>query len=204
LIFDEVITGFRVALGGAQAHLGVTPDLAVFAKAMGNGYPISCLAGRADVMGRFGTSTVVHGGTYNSNTISCAAALAVVEHLRANEAAVYARLREIGTQLQEGLRQLAAEERTPLLVQGLPMVFHTTFTTFTQQSDIFDYRAYQQCDSGEQSRFVDGLLPRGVRVTGRGTWFLSTAHTLQDIHDTLDATRDVLRHPGTPTVTNLP
>ncbi len=201
LIFDEVITGFRVALGGAQAHLGVTPDLAVFAKAIGNGYPISCLAGRADVMALFGTSTVVHGGTYNANTISCAAALAVVKHLRASETAVYARLRDIGTELQEGLRKLAAETRIPLLVQGLPTVFHTTFT---RQSDISDYRAHQQCDNGEQDRLVYGLLLRGVRVTGRGTWFLSTAHTPQDVRDTLDATRDVLRHIAAPTITNLP
>ena len=79
----------------------------------------------------FGTAAVVHGGTYNANTMSCAAALAVVRHLRAHEATIYGGLREAGTRLQEGLREAARRQRVPLLVQGLPTVFHTLFTART-------------------------------------------------------------------------
>lgn len=190
LIFDEVITGFRVALGGAQEYLGVRPDLAVFAKAMGNGFPISCVAGRGDVMELFSSQRVVHGGTFNSNTVSCAAALAVIQYLRSNQSSCYSHLQETGTYLIEGLRELARELRLPLLVQGLPAVFHSAFTT---QTEITDYRSHQRCAVDQQNRLVEALLQRGVRVTGRGTWFLSAAHSLQDVHTTLAAARVALQ-----------
>ncbi len=91
LIFDEVITGFRVGLGGAQEYLGVKPDVAVFAKAMANGYPLSCLAGRRDLMELFSSGLVTHADTYNSNRMSCAAALATLQALRRNNGEAYSR-----------------------------------------------------------------------------------------------------------------
>jgi glutamate-1-semialdehyde 2,1-aminomutase len=189
LIFDEVVTGFRVSLGGAQALFGVTPDLAVFAKAMANGFPISCLAGRADVMELLGTGTVVHGGTYNANTTSCAAALAAIRRLRSDGGAIYVRLREAGHSLMEGLREGAARHGVSLLVQGLPAVFHTAFV---DGGDITDFRSHQRCDALTQRRFVSDLLLRGIRVTDRGTWFLSASHTLDDVQETVCAAGEVL------------
>src|SRR5579872_1293648 len=102
LIFDEVITGFRIGLHGAQGHVGVTPDLALFAKAMGNGYPISCIAGRRDIMEQFGTNTVVHGGTFNGNLISSAAALATLHLLRDHEDDLYGNIKRLGSKLMNG------------------------------------------------------------------------------------------------------
>lgn len=189
LIFDEVITGFRVGLGGVQQYLGVKPDLAVFAKALGNGYPISCLAGRREIMQLFVSQRVMHGGTYNTNTVGCAAALATLQRLRQDGGRVYSRIRELGTQLMDGLRRLAAEMGCPLHVQGLPSVFHTTFT---DQEEIYDYRSYRRCRLDLQSQFVARLLDHGVRITDRGTWFLSAAHTQQDIEHTLEAARAAL------------
>ncbi len=199
LIFDEVITGFRVALGGAQTLLGITPDLAVFAKAMGNGYPISCIAGRADIVELFSTQPVVHGGTFNSNVISCAAALATIRYLREHESTVYPQLRRMGGLLMDGIRELNKEFDCGLLVQGLPMMFHTAFT---QQKEIVDYRCHQRCAFDQHSQFMNGLQENGVRVTGRGTWFLSAAHTERDIDTTLQGARQVLaglQLPATPT-----
>jgi glutamate-1-semialdehyde 2,1-aminomutase len=182
LIFDEVITGFRVGLRGAQGYLGVTPDLAVFAKAMANGYPISCIAGRRDLMQQFGTNAVVHGGTFNSNTVSCAAAMATLRHLKANADNLYGRTKAIGSKLMDGLRAIAQEQRAPLIVQGLPSAFHTTFG---HVDAITDYRSHQQCMLEAQAQFVDELLREGIRVTGRATWFLSAAHSEADIDRTL-------------------
>ena len=81
LVFDEVITGFRVAPGGAQQRLGVTPDLATFGKAIANGFPVACLAGRADLMEQFATRKVMHGGTYNAQPVAMAATVATLSTL---------------------------------------------------------------------------------------------------------------------------
>lgn len=189
LIFDEVISGFRVGLGGAQEYLGVKPDLAIFAKAMANGYPISCLAGRRDLMELFSSGSVVHAGTYNSNRVSCVAALATLRALRKKNGAVYARIDRLGRALIDGLRNFGAKTGLPLHIQGLPGVFHSTFT---DQQEIVDYRSYRRCRLDLQSRFVSLLLERGVRITDRGTWFLSAAHTEQDVELTLRAAKAAL------------
>ncbi len=192
LIFDEVITGFRVGLGGGAELLRVQPDLVIFAKAMGNGFPISCLAGERALMGRF-AGGVEHAGTYNANRLSCAASLATVQTLRSNEKSAYASLANAGSALIDGIRKIAAETGVPLLVQGLPMVFHTTFTT---QKDIMDYRGYQRCDLDLQKEFVTRLRERGINLTGRGVWFLSAAHTASDVAETLEIVREVLLLPA--------
>jgi len=188
LIFDEVITGFRVGLGGAGELLRVKPDLAVFAKAMANGYPVSCLAGRRDLMEQF-AGGVEHAGTYNANRLSCTAALATLQALRKNHGEAYAAIHRAGSALIDGLRKLAKETDLPMHVQGLPSVFHTTFTT---QSEITDYRTYGRCQMESQAQFVALLRENGINITGRGTWFVSAAHTVRDVEHTLEAVRGVL------------
>jgi glutamate-1-semialdehyde 2,1-aminomutase len=189
LIFDEVITGFRVGLDGAQGLFGVVPDIAIFAKAMANGFPMSCLAGRGDIMELFGTKPVVHGGTFNTNTVSCAAALATLRLLKANGGEIYGKISRTGKLLMDGLRSLAHELGPNLIVQGFPAVFHTTFG---DMKVISDYRSHQNCVSDLQSLFIDRMLERGVRITSRGTWFVSAAHTEVDVEVTLKAARSVL------------
>ncbi len=107
LIFDEVITGFRVGPGGAQRRLGVTPDLATFAKAMGSGFPVAALAGRRDLMELTATK-VLHGGTYNANVSSIAAANATLEVLAAGDVAMYQGMERLGERLMDGLRANAS------------------------------------------------------------------------------------------------
>ena len=187
LIFDEVITGFRVALGGAQRRLGVTPDLAVFAKAMASGFPIAALTGRRDLMELTGKA-VLHGGTYNANVSSIAAANATLEVLQAGGDELYAGIERVGERLMDGLRAAAREAGSNLLVQGLGSVFNTTFGS----DPVRNYREYIGTDLACQRRFLVGLQDRGVRVTGRGTWFLSSAHTDADIDRTIEAAADTL------------
>jgi glutamate-1-semialdehyde 2,1-aminomutase len=184
LIFDEVITGFRVALGGAQALLGVTPDLAVFAKAFGAGFPIAALAGRRAIMELAGNRTVLHGGTYNTNTVCTAAAVAALDELSRDGGRAYADLAARGERLISGLRETARRRGVPLLVQGFGAVFNTAFT---DAPAVADYRAYLAADAARQRAFLRALQDRGVRVTARGTWFLSTAHGDADVEETLAA-----------------
>jgi glutamate-1-semialdehyde 2,1-aminomutase len=188
LIFDEVITGFRVALGGAQARLGVTPDLAVFAKAIGGGYPVAAIAGKRRYMELLG-GPVLHGGSYNGNTVSTTASLATLAHLIAGGEALYAEMDRRGTRLMDGLRAVAAEAATPLHVQGIGAAFNTAFGA---AGPVTDYRSYARTDIPTQKRWLVALQNHGVRVTSRGTWFLSAAHTDADIDRTLEAARAAL------------
>ncbi|MCC7361528.1 MAG: glutamate-1-semialdehyde 2,1-aminomutase [Anaerolineales bacterium] len=192
LIFDEVITGFRLALGGAQEYLGVTPDLAVFGKAIAGGFPLSCLAGSAEVMDLISRGEVGHAGTFNSNPVVMAAAAATLRHLESNAATLYPRLTTLGQRLMAGIRQAAQAAGVPLLVEGPGPVFNCYFT---DQPAVTTYRDYARCDLSTMARLQQALLDRGVNMVGRGLWFLSTAHTEADIDQTVLAVADALTHP---------
>ena len=185
LIFDEVITGFRVGPGGAQGLLGVTPDLCTLGKALGAGFPVAALAGRRALMELTARGGVVHGGTFNANLVATAAALAAVRLLTAGDGAAYRDMNAVGEQLMSGLRELSRSTVPALRVQGLSTVFNTTFGHGGEA--ITEYRSYQRSDLVRQGRFLRALQDHGIRVTSRGTWFLSTAHTTADVQDTLEA-----------------
>jgi glutamate-1-semialdehyde 2,1-aminomutase len=189
LIFDEVITGFRVGLGGAQGLMGVKPDLTIFAKALGAGFPVAALAGRRDIMELIASGRVNHSGTYNANVVSMSAALATLRTLAADDQAVYRRLQAAGTALMTGISDAARRVGVDVQVSGVPAAFHTCFASHP----IHDYATYTRTDAGRLSRFLAALLQRGIRPTGRGTWFLSTAHTDADVAETLTAVEAALR-----------
>lgn len=180
LIFDEVISGFRVALGGAAERYGVTPDLATYGKAMAGGWPVAALAGSRSMMERFGTGEVNHSGTFNASVMACAAVIASIDHL-ANDPP-YARLEEIGTRLKAGLVDLAEEHGITLNVQGLPMAFHAG----VGQGPLTSYDDYSNLDSASYDRLVLNLIEHGVWLAGRGIWYLSTAHDEADVTVTLE------------------
>jgi len=189
LIFDEVITGFRVGLGGAQKLYDVEPDLSVFAKALGAGFPVSALAGSRAIMELFGSGRVNHSGTYNANLVSISAALATLRELSANDQAAYKRINSMGTTLMEGIAAAAGRHGVDLQVSGLPSAFHTCFA----RHPIHDYGSYLNADHERLGRFLAALLEQGVRPTGRGTWFVSAAHTDGDVTSTLDAVEHALQ-----------
>jgi glutamate-1-semialdehyde 2,1-aminomutase len=189
LIFDEVITGFRVALGGAQELYDVEPDLSVFAKALGAGFPVSALAGRREIMELFASGRVNHSGTYNANLVSISAALATLRELSADGQAAYRRINTLGRTLMEGIAASARRCEVDLQISGLPAAFHTCFANHP----IHDYTTYSRADHKRLSLFLDALLECGVRPTNRGTWFVSTAHTDSDVASTLDAVGHALQ-----------
>ncbi len=183
LIFDEVITGFRLALGGAQERFGVTPDLAVFAKAVAAGFPMAVIAGKRDIMEGV-LSGVVHGGTYNGITSSVAACRASVEMLAADGGAIYGKVEKDGQRLIEGLKEIARHHVVPLHTQGLGQIFSTTFT---ENPPLVSYRDYKATDEPMRLKFIRALQDRGVRVTARGTWFVPAVLSDEDIDFTLEA-----------------
>ena len=184
LVFDEVITGFRVGLRGAQGLLGVTPDLAVFAKALAAGFPLAAVAGRRDVMEQVDAGGVMHGGTYNANVMSIAAGLAAIEELARDDGQAYRDMARRGRWLMEELPALARRHRETLRVSGVEQAFHAAFTGETQMDD---YRAFSRIDARRRDRFNARLHSEGVRITARGTWFLSTAHSDGDVEQSLAA-----------------
>lgn len=190
LIFDEVITGFRLALGGAQSRFSVTPDLSTFAKAMAGGFPISALVGRADLMDRFGNGSVNHSGTYNSNAQSVVAAVATIEDLKGQGEDRLTTLNRSGDEFLGSVAELAARHKAPLRAQGFGSCFNLFFAD--REHVVKDYHSYKRTDLKMQQEFLKRLTERGVRPTNRGTWFVSTAHAKSDFDETLEVISDVL------------
>lgn len=189
LIFDEVITGFRLALGGAQDRFGITPDLSTFAKAMAGGFPVAALVGRTDLMEMFGTGKVNHSGTYNSNVQSVVAAVATLKELEANDGAALKHVDEVGNRLIDGLKKIAADSGENLQVTGYGAAVNTYFG---EPDSVCDYQSYKKGDAGKLQALLSTLTGQGVRPTGRGTWFISAAHSNDDIDQTLAIVRDAL------------
>jgi len=183
-ICDEVITGFRVGLLGAQHRFGVTADLAIYAKAVAAGFPLAMVSGRRDVMDTLLDKGVMHGGTYNGNVQSMAAALAALDELERDGGAVYRLLEQRGARLMQGLTALGAKHKLPVLVQGLPAIFQTFFTKAAAPEN---YRDATACDRDMALAFHAALQEQGIRVNQRATWFLSTAHDDAIIDETLAA-----------------
>lgn len=176
LIFDEVITGFRTSLGGAQKYYNVIPDLSVFAKAMASGYPISAIVGKREWMKLIEDGTVIHAGTMNSACPLIAAALATIEVLE--EEGTHERIFKLGKKLMGGLKEASLKTGQNLLVQGLGPMFHTGFADV---DEVVDFRDMKYYDKAKSSLFISGLHDRGIRVIGRGLWYISAVHTEADI-----------------------
>ena len=185
LIFDEVITGFRLGLGGAQERYGVTPDLTVLAKAIASGFPLSAVAGRSEVMAvAHGDGPVRHIGTYNGNAVSVAAANATLASLVSGGPALYERLDSVAARLASGLESLGADAGAPLVANQVGSVIHLLWDCPTPVRSYADaYKSSRQAVAD----FASHLLGQGVAATERGLWFVSASHTERQIDQTLEA-----------------
>jgi glutamate-1-semialdehyde 2,1-aminomutase len=184
LIFDEVITGFRVAPGGAQQLFGVTPDLATFGKCVANGFPVAVVAGRADLLDLFASGAALHGGTYNANPVSMAATIATLEALA--DGKVLKAIEPLGQRLMKGIDEALRGAGIPAVVTGFPQIFHVGFG-LTEPAR--DHHGLARIDRARYVRFCCELLTRRVRALERGAWFLSAAHDESVIDETIDAVR---------------
>jgi glutamate-1-semialdehyde 2,1-aminomutase len=190
LIFDEVITGFRLAPGGAQEYFGVTPDLATFAKAMANGFPLSAVAGRRDIMMVSDPKgKVAYMGTYNGSQSSLAAASATLEILQdGRPQAVLSRSTE---KLQRGFGETCEEMSVSARLNGLGGQFQVYFTS----ADTDDYREVATVSQEKFMRFQKEMLRQRILFMPIALFHhgISAAHTDEDIETILSAMRVALR-----------
>jgi len=186
LVFDEVITGFRVARGGAQELYGVEPDLTVMGKVLGGGLPAAAYGGPRERMERIAPAgDVYQAGTLSGNPLAVAAGLATLEQL---DDAAYERLGELTDRLAAGFRQLAAER--PLRVAAAPGLV----TLFFSQVPVTDFATATACDVDAHAAFCRALLERGVYPPPAQyeAWFVSLAHDEATIDQTLEAAAEAL------------
>lgn len=186
LIFDEVVTGFRFAYGGAQAYYGVTPDICAMGKVIGGGFPLAAIAGRADLMAHFDKTAVAEEdftpqiGTLSGNPVAAAAGLATLEVLRRPGA--YETIFETGRTLMRGLEETMASAGIPARVVGEPPLFDVVFSA----GEVSDYRTTIAGDAARMQRFNAGLRSRGI-LKGDSKFYISLAHDEADVAKTLAA-----------------
>ncbi len=191
LIFDEVVTGFRLAYGGAQEYYGVVPDLCTLGKVIGGGFPLAAIAGRAEIMAHFDRGAVgddgflIQIGTLSGNPVAAAAGLATLAILRRPGA--YERLFATGRELMATLDDLLRRAGIAAQVTGEPPLFDVVFTG----EKVRDYRCVLRGDADMLRRFNDLLRERGV-LKGEQKYYVSLAHTAEDVRHTTGAWKSAI------------
>lgn len=190
LVFDEVVTGFRHALGGFQAITGITPDLTTLGKAMANGYPCAAICGRRDLMQHFNTSDgdVFFSGTFNGHPLAMAACLATIEALE--QPGLYERLFALGERMRRGLDEIIQR----LGIEAFPSQFGSVFVTYFMSPPATSYRDLLRNDDEMYLDFHRGMLERGFYMLPMALKrnHISAVHTESDIDRTLEAADEVL------------
>jgi glutamate-1-semialdehyde 2,1-aminomutase len=199
LVFDEVKTGFRHALGGYQSLCGVMPDLCVFGKAVANGYPMGVIGGRAELMHYFchedPARRVMIAGTYNAHPVPTSAAIATLEKLATREAEIYGHLEVLGQQMEAGLAAIFAEVGWTATIARQGSAFCAYFMDHTPR-DWHDTAEHH--DMERDLAYRRALIDRGIyhfpQATKQGS--LSFAHSAADVDETLARTREAVRAVG--------
>jgi glutamate-1-semialdehyde 2,1-aminomutase len=191
LIFDEVITGFRHHVGGAQALTGVLPDLSTFGKAIANGYPLAAIGGRRELMERYTTTTtgdVHYGGTYNGNAVAVAAGIATIERLV--DGTVHEHVFRLGDRMRDGLRTIGERAGIPVTVGGFGSLFVLCF----MEGPLTTYEDVLRNDTALFTRYRRELIARGIfeMPESLGRSHIGAAHTDADVDRSLAAAEDAL------------
>jgi len=195
LIFDEVMTGFRIAPGGAQEYYNIKPDISTFAKAIGAGFPVACFGGTRDVMEIEAKNEVMHGGTYTASPLVLAAADAVLQRIERDKETMYPRLFELSERLRDGLVRVIRDAGFHCFGQGVGPLFQV----FIGNKDIerlYNYRDTMDFVRNDiYSAFHAEMQQRGIycHPSVFERWFLSTEHTDQEIDDTIAAADESIR-----------
>ena len=190
LIFDEIVTGFRFAYGGAQEYYGVTPDLCALGKTVAGGFPLSAIAGRAEIMDYFAPAPgrdayATQQGTLNGNPVAAVAGLATLEVLR--EPGTYERLFATGTRLKTALEDLLRQAEIPAHVLGEAPMFDVVFA----EHEVQDYRASLDRDHAKLLRFNALLRARGI-YKNHTKYYVSTVHGEPEVEQTIAAWKSAL------------
>jgi glutamate-1-semialdehyde 2,1-aminomutase len=193
LIFDEVMTGFRVAFGGAQQVLGVKPDLTTMGKIVGGGLPLAAYGGRADIMRHvLPAGKVFQAGTLSGNPVATAAGIATLREL-GEHPEIYARLEAISARLADGLTRAASGAG---LSHSITRV-GSMMTLFFAPAPVVDWPSASRCDTARYGRYFWGLIDRGVYMpcSQFEALFVSAAHSDEDIEQTIAAAAAVFQSP---------
>jgi glutamate-1-semialdehyde 2,1-aminomutase len=187
-ILDEVKTGFRIANGGAQEYYNLLPDLATYAKALGNGYPIAAFGGKREIMSIIGQG-VAQGGTFNNNKPGVAAAYATLKTLQ--EGSVLKTIEGRGRRLMDGLKGIFAGQGIPVCFTGYPAMFAFSIGI----EEVHDQRGWSHSDKEYYLRLIEAAIERGVMPDHdpREPWFLCYAHGEAEIDETLNVMSDVIK-----------
>ncbi|MGA2749833.1 MAG: glutamate-1-semialdehyde 2,1-aminomutase [Verrucomicrobiota bacterium] len=190
LIFDEVMTGFRLALGGAQERFGIRPDLTCLGKIIGGGLPVGAFGGRAEIMDCLApVGPVYQAGTLSGNPLAMAAGIAALEELSAGGA--YAKLEEAGAALEMGMKEAAKAAKIPVQFNRIGSMFCAYFTS----QPVHNLADAMTSDRRRFARYFHGMLEAGIYLAPSQfeAGFISTAHSAGDIEKTVKAARHVLR-----------
>ena len=188
LIFDEVMTGFRLAFGGAQERYGILPDLTTFGKIIGGGLPVGAYGGPVEIMNMVAPlGPVYQAGTLSGNPLAMAAGIATLRYLRSNKSTVYTGLELRAAELTEGVLAAAKNAGVPLCCNRVGSMF----TWFFTEGPVADWTSASKCDTKAFARFFHAMLDHGVYLPPSQfeAAFLSTAHTEKDIHHTIAAAK---------------
>jgi glutamate-1-semialdehyde 2,1-aminomutase len=184
VIFDEVITGFRIAPGGAQSHYGITPDIATLGKAMGGGLALSAIAGRQEILELMFTGGVSFGGTFNGNPLSLAAGVTTIQELVRDGGEALRTANRTGEKLMKGIRQAGRRYELPLLVNGFGAAFAVHFSPLPQ---LRNYRDTLSDNGPLLAKFLMQSCKEGINILPDGRFYVSTVHSEKDVEETLAA-----------------
>jgi glutamate-1-semialdehyde 2,1-aminomutase len=190
LLFDEVMTGFRLAKGGAQERFGITPDLSCFGKVIGGGLPVGAFGGRAEIMDFLAPlGPVYQAGTLSGNPVAMAAGIAALEELAASDA--YARLEQLGAALEAGMKDAAKTAGVPVQFNRCGSMFCGYFTS----EPVHNVADAMKSDRERFKKYFHGLLAKGIYLAPSQfeAGFLSTAHSEADIEKTVKAAAKVMK-----------
>jgi glutamate-1-semialdehyde 2,1-aminomutase len=193
LIFDEVITGFRIALGGAQEYYQIRPDMTVLGKILGGGLPMAAFGGQREIMEKLAPQGGVYqAGTYSGNPVSVAASLATLQSLKRRAGQLYPKLERTGEEVRRGISDLIESAKLTAQVNGLSSMFQIFFA----DQPVTDYGSARAADTAKFNRYFHSLLASRVFVPPSQfeTCFLATSHTDDEIQLTLDAIGSALRN----------
>jgi len=206
LIFDEVMTGFRIAYGGAQSLFGVTPDLTILGKIIGGGLPVGAYGGRHEIMDQLApTGPVYQAGTLSGNPLAVAAGIATLNILK--RPGTYEQLENLTSQLHNGFVQIANATNTPVFMNHVGSMFTLFFTPRDSNKNlnsstqgmglsVFNWDSAKQSELNRFSEFFWQMLNRGIYLAPSQyeSGFLSTAHTSRDIQNTIDAAEEIFKN----------
>jgi len=186
LIFDEIVTGFRLALGGAQEHFGIKPDMATLGKVLGGGFPLAAFGGKKEIIQNVSpVGKVYQAGTFSGNPISVTAGIAIIKYLAHNKEVIYPKLEKNTLKLKNALTDLSVDYRLPAQVHSIASLFQIFFT----EEKVVDYACAKRSDLAAFDAYFQSLLKEGVFIppSQYETCFISAVHSAEDLKFTINA-----------------